>query len=159
MFDFFVNPLLAGQDLSLGIFGSLFGIAGSVIGAFGKRKAGRAQQQAANLNARQVEERAQIETTLRERAGIREVGQIATAAGASGLAGGGSAADILAESARNTAFDLATIRTQSELEARVLRLGGKAARTAGNIGFASGLLGAADQAVSSIQSGLLGGIK
>lgn len=128
-----------------GFLGLAFGALGSIIGGFGKRKAGQAEAKAAELNAQQIEERAKIETTLRERAGIREVGQIATAAGASGLAGGGSAADILRESARNTAFDLATIRTQSELEAKVTRLGGKAAKQAGNIGFASGILGAGER--------------
>lgn len=95
------------------------------------------------LNAKQVEDRARIDTLLRERAGVREAGTIAANAGASGLAGGGSAADILAESARNTAFDLASIRTQSSLQAAALRKGAKASKTAGNIALGGSILDAA----------------
>lgn len=120
----------------------MIGAAGSLLGGFGRRKAGRAEAKAAVLNAQQVRERATIESTLRTRSGAREAGSIATAAGASGLLGGGSVADILRESARNTAFDLNTIQTQSELEAKAILLGGKAAKTAGNIGFLGGALDA-----------------
>lgn len=82
--------------------------------------------------------RAEIESTLRTRAGLREAGTIKAATGAAGLSGvGGSAASILGESARNAAFDLGTIETQSELEAKAILKGGKAAKTAGNIGFAA----------------------
>lgn len=126
------------------IFGAAFGALGSVLGGIGRRKAGRAEAKARELNAQLIEQRAGIETVLRERAGLREAGQINTAAGASGFAAGGSAADILAESARNTAFDIASIKTQSELEARAERLAGSAARKAGNIGFLGGLLGAGE---------------
>lgn len=112
---------------------------GGLIGAFGKKKAGKAEYEAAKINAQQVRERAAIETTLRERAGAREAGTIAANAGASGLAGGGSSADILRESARNLAYDVNTIKTQSELEAEGILKGGKAAKSAGNIGFLSGV--------------------
>lgn len=90
------------------------------------------------MNAQQVRERAVIESTLRTRQGAREAGSIATAAGAGGLVGSGSVVDILRESARNTAFDLSTIKTQSELEAQALLLGGRASKAAGNIGFLGG---------------------
>lgn len=116
-----------------------------MIGGFGKKKAGAAEAEAARLNAQQVRERADIETTLRDRAAVREAGAIAANAGASGLSGtgGGSAADILRESARNAAFDVQSIKRQSALEASALEKGGKAAKRAGNIGFLQGGLDAA----------------
>lgn len=123
--------------------GALFSAAGALIGGIGKKKAGKAQAEAAKLNAQQVRERAAIETTLRTREGFREAGSIQAAAGAGGTTGGGSAADILRESARNAAFDVQTIKSQSALEADAFELGGKAAKKAGNIGFLGGALDSA----------------
>ena len=114
------------------IFGALLGGASAIFGGLSKRKAARAQAEASRLNAQQIRERADIETTLRGRAGQRESGTIAANAGASGLAGGGSAADILRESTRNRLFDLESIQSQSELEARVREQEARGARSAGN---------------------------
>lgn len=120
------------------------------MGGIGSARAGRAEAKAARLNAQQIRERATIESTLRARSGLREAGTIAAAAGANNLTRAGSAAAILGESARNTAFDLLTIRTQSELEARATILGGKAKRAAGNVGFLTGGFDAASQLIKGI---------
>lgn len=80
---------------------------------------------------------------LRERAATSEVGTINANAGASGLALGGSVADVLRMSARNAAFDIASIKKQGELERQVTLLGGKAAKAAGNIGAIDTLVGTA----------------
>lgn len=123
--------------------GAAIGAIGSIFGGASKRKAARAQAKASRLNAQQVRERTEIEATLRERRGEREAGSINSAAGASGLSGGGSASDILRESARNTAFDLNTIRTQGALQAEVHELEAKGAKSAGNRALLGGALGAA----------------
>lgn len=140
MFKHLIVEFLRNED---GFLGLGLSVLGGVIGAFGKKKEGAAQAEAAKLNAEQIRKRAEIDTTLRTRAGTRELGSINTAAGGSGLAGGGSAADILRESARNTAFDVLSIKTESDLARRAKLAEAKGAKTAGKIGFAGGLLGAA----------------
>jgi len=116
MLEFIFEPTaLQGVEHSQGIFGALLGIGASLFGGRSEKKAAKAEAEAtaraAELNAEQVKERAKIETTLRERAGIREAGQASAATGKSNLSGGGSSADILRESARNTAFDVGTNRS------------------------------------------------
>ena len=122
--------------LALGAIGKLFG--GS-----SRKKEAKAAAEAAKLNAEQVAERAKIETTLREREGQREAGSIAAAAGASGLAGGGSAADVLRESARNKAFDLQSIKTLSDKEIEIRMQEAKSLKKAGNRSFIGGAIDAA----------------
>ena len=95
------------------------------------------------MNAQLIGERTGIETLLRERAATSEAGTIRANAGASGLAFGGSAADVLRMSARNAAFDIASIQKQGELEKKVTLLGGQAAKAAGNLGAISALTGTA----------------
>lgn len=130
--------------------GLAIGALGKLFGGHSRKKEAQAAAEAAKLNAQQVRERAAIETTLRERSGIREAGAINAAAGASGLAGGGSAADILRESARNTAFDLQTIKSQSELEAKIREREAAGYKAAGKRELVGGILDAG--------SFLLGGI-
>ena len=150
--DFLLDPVPAMQGLeySQGIFGAVLGIGASIFGGLSKRRAarqaGEAQARSAELNIEQVEERARVETILRERRGTREAGQITSAAGASGLAGGGSAADILRESARNTRFDLGTIKKQSGLRIQSLRQEARAARKGGRL---SGRAALAEGALSA----------
>lgn len=129
--------------------GAAFKIGSAIFGGGAKKRAAKAEAQAFEFNALQVEDRARIDTTLREREGQREIGAIQTGAGASGLAGGGSAADILRESTRNTLFDLASIKTQSSLEAKRFRSGAAAARTGAKLGLAASVL--------DLGSSLLGG--
>ena len=133
------------------ILGTLIGVGASLFGGRSRRRAarqaGEAQAQAALRNVEQVQERARVQTILRQREGMREAGQISAAAGASGLAGGGSAADILRESARNVAFDVGTIGTQSRLQVEALQREAEAARRGariqGRAALASGVAGAA----------------
>ncbi len=131
------------------ILGALLGAGASLFGGAGKRRAARAQAEAAELNAEQVEQSAEIRTTLREREGAREVGTIQANAGASGVEIAGSAEAIIRESARNTAFDVSSIGSQSALEAKALRRGAKASRAGGNLAF----LGSAFTAGSILAGG------
>jgi len=138
--------------------GALIGIGASIFGGISNKKAAKAEAEAtaeaARLNIQQVQERAKIETTLRQRAGQREAGTIAAAAGASGLAGAagggptGSAADILRESARSTAFDVGTIRRESRLQAGVLEQEARGALKAGKARGRAALAGGIGSAAS-----------
>lgn len=126
-------------------------IGGALLGGFGARKAGKAQAKAAKLNAQLIEERTGVESLLRERQGAAELGTIRANAGASGLAGGGSVSDVLAMSARNAAYDIASIRKQGDLERRATLLGGSAAKAAGNFGLLGGVLDAGTSAVALLR--------
>ena len=108
-----------------------------------------AQGQAAALNAQQVRDRARIETTLRQREGGREQGTIAANTGASGLTMGGSAAEILRESVARTAFDIDSIRTQSNLEAGALERTSEGYLKAAKKTKKTGVLGLIGGAVSA----------
>lgn len=143
MLDFLFEPVLVGPEYAYGIFGSLLGLGASLIGGIGKRKAAKAEAEAARLNAQQIEERSGIEQVLRGREGTREAGTIAASAGASGLDLAGSAAEILRESARNTAFDIQSIQKQRGLQAKALRKGAKASSAAGNIALGGSIIGGA----------------
>lgn len=130
------------QHFSEGFLGLALGAIGKIFGGSSKNKEAKAAAEAATLNAQQIRERAAIETTLRERTGQREAGTISANAGANGLAGGGSSADILRESVRNTAFDLSTIKSQSELEADIRLKEAKGLKAAGKRSLISGFLDA-----------------
>lgn len=148
--DCFGNPHV--DDGRCFLLGKLIGAGLSLFGGAKKGKAEaavyKAQARAAELNAEQVRDRARIETTLRGRAGLREAGSISAATGASGLAGGGSAADILRESARNTQFDVASIKSQSALEAGALDATAEGYYKAAKGAKKNGLLGGALSAAS-----------
>lgn len=153
MIEFLFEPVLAeGVEYSQGFLGALIGIGASIFGARSQKKAakaaGEAQARAAELNAEQVAERARVETILRERKGLREAGSISAATGASGLAGGGSAADILRESARNTVFDRNTIKKQSGLRIEALKSEATAARKGAKLQGRAALAAGAASAAS-----------
>lgn len=157
-FDLLMNPVaLEGMDTSQGFLGALIGIGASIFGASKKKKAAKAEAEAtaraAELNKEQVLERAKTETTLRERAGVREAGTISTAAGASGVTKGGSASDILRESERNLQFDVGTIKTQSELQAQVLEQEALGARKSGKARGQAALASGAASAASFLLGG------
>lgn len=126
-----------------GFLGLGLKVLGGLLGGVGKKAEAKANAQAATLNAEQIRKRTEIDTTLRERSGVRELGSIKTAAGGSGLAGGGSAASILRESARNTAFDVYSIKTEGDLARRAKLAEAKGFKRAGNIGLFGGVLDAA----------------
>jgi len=121
----------------------LLGAIGGILGAFGSKKESSAEAEAAKANAELVRERTAIETTLARREGIKGVGATIAGFGAAGVTGGGSAADVLRESRRDIAFQVTSIQKLGALEAEGFDKQAKAAKTAGKVGFASGLLGAA----------------
>jgi hypothetical protein len=138
-------------------------LAGSLIGGFGKKKAGDAAAKAATANALLAEEGARITeagTTLdlsrMTRAGFKTQGAIQAGAGASGLKTSGSALDVLRSSAANIALDKQLRGMQGALDAmgyksRAIdyRAQAAGAKAEGNAGLAQGILKGA--------SGLLSG--
>lgn len=134
----------------LGIIGGIFGVAGGVVDAFGAKKEAKAKTEAAKLNAALVRSRTSIEALLATREGIRGVGETVAAFGFAGVELGGSAGDVLRESRRDIAFQVASIKSIGEQEAVLFDKEAKAAKTAGKFAFASGLLGAAGSAFSII---------
>jgi len=133
------------------------GDAVSVIG-LGVQLFGGAQEKddirrATELRADQAEENAQItrdRTVELERrlriSNVKSLGSIRAAAGASGVRGG-SALDILAESAANAELNALTLRHAGELtaigferDAEIVRAGGEAQQTDADIGTLSGAL-------------------
>lgn len=116
-------------------------IGASLLGAFGKKKAGDATKEAAFLNAKLIEKRGEIQKTFSKRGATKGIGATLADIGASGLTTGGSAAELLREGERDAAFELANIAEQTKLEAKITRKGGKAAQTAGNIGAVGSILG------------------
>lgn len=114
-----------------------------IFGGNSERKQYRAQAQAKELNAQLVDKRTDVEKTLRAREGVKEAGTISADTGAQGVNLAGSAADILRESARNTAYDVNSIGEQGALEANVLRAEAGGLRKAGKRSFIGGLIGGA----------------
>lgn len=109
-----------------------------------------AQGKAAALNAEQVRERARVESMLRQREGGREQGTIAANTGASGLTMAGSASEILRESVARTAFDVASIKTQSGLEAAALDRTSEGYATAAKKTKKTGMLGFLGGAINAV---------
>lgn len=139
--------------------------ASGVFGAVGAMEEGRAgyiagqyNASVADENARQARLQAAEDARRQEVDARKQLGSIKAAYGASGVVSSeGSALDVLQESARSAALDHLTIKHQGELRARayeseavIARMGGDAARTAGNWRAASsltaGALSAADKA-------------
>ena len=135
--------------MALGL-GTIISGVGGLIGAFGRRSQARAAAKAIDFNIDQILSRSDIETTLRQREGQREEGAISAAAGASGLMAGGSASDILLESARNTAFDLSSIRTQADLQVKAMQQQKKAGQRAASLNFATSLIGTGANVVNDL---------
>ena len=127
---------------------------GGLVGAFGRKKAAgaeassyEAQAQAADVNRGFIQKRTAMELLLQGRQGIQAEGATRAAIGASGFTGGGSAGDILRQSARDIAFDAESIRVageaaseQERLKALGYRSAARGARTAGTIGAVGALL-------------------
>jgi hypothetical protein len=138
-----IDPTITG-DVSMyyGLLGAVIGAAGSLLGGFGKKKSADATARGAAQNAQLVRERGRIEGILQEREGIKATGATKADFAASGLTLGGSAADVLRESARDIAFDAQNIKRLTNLEAEVFDAQAGAAKTAGKIGAVGGILGA-----------------
>jgi hypothetical protein len=121
--------------------GAILSIGAGLIGAFGKKKAGDAQKEAAMLNAKLIEKRTEIDATVAERQGEKGIGATRADIGAAGLQVAGSAADLVRESERDAAFAIDSIKEQGKLEAKITRKGGTAAQKAGNIGAVGSIIG------------------
>jgi len=134
--------------------------AGALLNAYGAYQQGVAARAAGEYNAKVAEQNAQIarETAAEEerRKRIetrRQLGQMRSARGASGIQLDGSALDVLQDSAATAELDALTIRHQGEVQAfgyesqaRMARMEGEAGYQAGMIGAAGSLLNAGGQA-------------
>lgn len=140
------------MEMSLMALLSAAGTAMSAIGAITQANNAKA---AADYNAAVMEQNAGIE---RQQAGQREeaqrrqarmvLGEQRAAFSQAGTGLGGSAADIMAESATNAELDALTLRYEGDLRARGLmaqaeaeRFQGRSARTAGYLSAAGTVLG------------------
>lgn len=126
------------------------GLLSGIIGAFGARKAGKAQKKQSKVDATQIRKRADIETLVAERSAIKGLGGTRADVGASGLALAGSAAELIREGERDSAFQLETIREESEFQARNVLAGGKAADTASKFAAAGAVIGGAESTASAV---------
>ena len=126
------------------------GLLSGIIGAFGAVKAGKAAKKQSKINAKQIRKRADIETLVAERSAIKGLGGIRADVGAAGLALAGSAADIIREGERDSAFQLETIREESEFQAKSVLAGGKAAQTASRFAAAGAVIGGAESTASAV---------
>lgn len=131
-------------------------IGGTLLNAFGAYKEGEAAYEAHQYNAKVARENAKVardqgaEEERRVRVQGRKVlGDIRANYGASGITGG-SALDVLADSAANAEMDALTVRRNSEIrayqfdqEAEMESRGASSSRTMGRISAAASLLGGA----------------
>jgi DNA invertase Pin-like site-specific DNA recombinase len=131
------------------IAGAVLGIAGGLMKAFGQKKQAKAQAKAEKLNAELIRERTKVELTLAKRAGIKGIGATRADYGAAGLKQLGSAGDVLRESARDIAAQLASIKKLGKLEEQMHLQAAKAATAGGTLGMIGGIL-------SSVGSGMGG---
>ncbi len=135
---------------------SALSAASSIFGGFSKKKAAkreaRAQAEAARFNASIVREQTATDLLVSGRQGIQSLGATRADIGGAGLTAGGSAADVLRQSARDIAFEQQTIQRQGDLQAQRFEMGatsalergkrqGRAALIQGGFGAASSLLG------------------
>lgn len=134
-------------------------VAGTAIQAIGAIQQGKSAQSAANANAANLEQTAAIEraqANQREEAKRRETRQVlglqraAFAQSGGGL--GGSAADVMQQSAVNAELDALTLRYEGDLRARGMeaeasqeRFSGKVAKRAGYFNAAGSILSGAAQ--------------
>lgn len=142
----------------MSFFSSLAGIAGIVaapftgglslaltagaigLEAYGAHKEGQAQAKVANTNATIADERRDIQATMQRRAGINAMGETLTGFGNAGVQRSGTVLDVLAQNARDSAFDAATIQRLGDLEVGSLRSQAKRAKTASYMNAASALI-------------------
>ncbi len=121
--------------------GAIIAVGAGLLSAFGKKKAGDSAKKAAQLSAKVIRKRTEVDVTVAERLALKGLGQTRADVGAAGLAQAGSAADLIRESERDAAFAITTLKEQGKLEEKAVLAGGQAAQTAGNIGAASSVLG------------------
>lgn len=150
-----------------------------VVGAIGAIQAGNAQAAASEYNAR-VSERnqavaeqnrqiavrtAEIDAEDKRRENRRQLGAIRAAYGSSGLEMAGSPLDVLEDSAIEMELDAQRIEYEGRMrsregalqalgyseDARLSRMQGKAAKTAGYIGAAGSLLGGVGRSLQRVQ--------
>lgn len=130
---------------------------GSALSAYGNLQQGKANQKAHNYNATMLQQQASVEEQqggAREEAQRRQarkvLGSQAAATAQSGTGTGGSAADIMQQSATNAELDALMIRYESGLKASGLKnqaagekYAGKVARQAGYYGAIGSVLNGA----------------
>lgn len=122
----------------------------SIVKGVGGFMAGKANQKAANAQARdEINASTAQESQVRQQARTKMGQQIAAQWG-NGLEGGtGSALDALAQSQIEAALDVAEVRKQGVSKYQSLRAQGKQAATQGAFDLAGGLLGAASSFANS----------
>lgn len=130
-------------------------VGGQIFQGVGAANQAAAQYEASQFNAKMARQNAALtrrQTVEEERRvrlyGAKDLGDIRSSYGASGVALEGSALDVLQESARNVERDALNVRHQGEMQAQIYDLeanaaisSGRAARTQGALSVAGTLLG------------------
>lgn len=133
--------------------------AGTVMAAKGQAKAAEFNAQIAERNMTFSRENARIEEARSRRLSTMWLGSMRAATGASGIRVEGSPLDLLEESARQGELDAQLIHRQGELgamshqaNAKLDRMRGEAAQTAGYVQAGSQILSGAASSYSSYRS-------
>lgn len=124
-------------------------VGGAVASGLSKKKAGKQEAAMHEFNAHNIELDTVTELVQQRRKAYKEFGAAQAGAGANGVMQSGSVLDVLAESARNANEDYATISRRGAADAQLERMGGAAARSAGNAGLVSDILGGVSSAAGS----------
>lgn len=141
--------------MALGIVGGLISAVGSIAQASAASASAKYNAQVAERNKRAVTAQTINEVEDRRIKDRRVLGTIRAAYGANGFEMGGSPMDVIADTTLEQELDVAKVKYQGKMKAEgygeqavLFGMEAKAAKTAGWIGAASGLLGGLQQGMA-----------
>jgi len=137
----------------VGAVGAVAGAAGKVFQGISARQQGKYRQKIAERNALLARRQASGAAEVQARAGEKAVGAAAARAGASGFAVSGSAVDVMAQIAAQSTQRAGTAIYDGALRSQAYRDQGAAAKRQGDIGFVTGLAGAASTLMTAAGTG------
>ena len=127
----------AGGSFALG---TTLGTVGTAVGALGAIQGGRAEQNAADFNARSAQMEAQSRENAQRAQAQRQLGMIRAGVAKSGATMEGTPLAVLSESAANAEIDALNTRYSGQREAALYESRGRNARTAGYLRAGTSLL-------------------
>lgn len=125
------------QDFQVGVG---IGAAGDLFGGIGDFLSGQASASAYKTEEQWVQEATALQLYMQKRQAYRVQSQAEAQIGAAGLAGGGSAEEIIRMNASNLALDAGMIAQKGGEEAGLYGMKARAAETAGWGGLVQGVL-------------------
>jgi hypothetical protein len=103
-------------------------VASGQLGAYAARSKGRADQQAADINARNIELQAGMKASRMRTTARQEIGAQRAALGASGLQAAGSPLELMAQNAAELERRATEETLAGQYDAAITRMGGREAR-------------------------------